>query len=129
MNEDPAIAPEAEVEPALAEDSGGLTSLIRRHPGYAIAGGLVLGLAAAALIPSRTRRKLARRTVAAATAATEAGLMLRKQGAAKLEELGETIGDGAGEARRRAAVAAEQARDTGMDWAKAALNLLAALRR
>lgn len=127
MDEDQTIAPEAET--AEPENSQGLTGLIKQHPGLVVAGGLAIGLAAAALIPSSTRKKIAQRTAAAAVAAGEAGMKLGKQGAAKLEGLGEAIGDNAGEARRRVADAADQARDTGIDWVKAAIGLLATLRR
>jgi hypothetical protein len=131
MSDDQTIAPETSLksEAAATEDKQGFTGLIRQHPGLAVAGGLIIGLAAAALIPGSTRRKLVRSTAAAAAAAGEAGMKLGKQGAAKLEELGEAIGEGTGEARRRVADATDQARDTGLDWAKAALGLLAALRR
>lgn len=103
------------IEQEAAEDKQGLTDLIRKHPGFALAGGLAIGLAAAALLPGSTRRKLARHAAAAAAAAGEAGLKLGKQGA--------------GVARRKVADAADHARDTGIDWAKAAIGLLASLRR
>ena len=115
---------------ALPEtESPGLVGLIKQHPGLAVAGGLVLGLVAAALVPGGARRKLVRRTAAAASAAGEAGLKLGKQGAARLDRLGDTIGESTADARRRATEAAGHARETGIDWAKAAIGLLAALRR
>ena len=127
MSEEDLILQHPETPPET--ELPGLVGLIRRHPGLAVAGGLALGLAAAALVPGGTRRKLVRRSAAAAGAAGEAGLKLGKQGAARLDRLGETIGENTVDARRRASEAAGHARDTGIDWAKAAIGLLAALRR
>jgi hypothetical protein len=115
MSEEDLITP---AQDHAAEDAAsGIAGFVKDHPALVIAGGLALGLAAAALVPSSTRRRIARGTAAAASAASEAGLRLGKQG------------DSAGEARRIAGEAASQARDTGIDWAKAAVALLGALRR
>ncbi|MGE3690420.1 MAG: hypothetical protein AB7F98_03455 [Novosphingobium sp.] len=107
-----------------------LKSLARDHAGLLVAGGLAAGAALAFfLTPKSTRHKIAQRTMAAATAAGEAGLKLGKQGAEKLEDLGETIGDSASVARERATKAAGDARNAGLELIRTAATLVAALRR
>ncbi len=107
-----------------------LKSLARDHAGLLVAGGLAAGaLLAFALTPKSTRRRLTERTIAAATAAGEAGLRLGRQGAEKLEGLGESIGEGAGAARDRAARAAGEARSGGLELLRTAASLISALRR
>lgn len=111
-------------------EPGTLKGLARDHAGLLVAGGLAAGAVLAyVLTPKAARRKIAERTVAAATAASEAGLKLGRQGAEKLEGLGETIGEGAGVARERAAKAADEARSSGMELIRTAASLIAALRR
>jgi hypothetical protein len=124
---------EADVDPSDSADANeglNLQTLARNHAGLLIAGGVAAGaLLAVALTPSSTRRKLAKRTLAAATAAGEAGLKLGRQGAEKLEGLGETIAENAEVTKERAAKAAGEARGAGLEMLRAGLALIAALRR
>ncbi len=115
---------------AGADEGLNLKALARDHAGLLIAGGVAAGaLLAIALTPSSTRRKLAERTVAAATAAGEAGLKLGRQGADKLEGLGETIAENADVAKVRAVKAAGDAKGAGLELLRAGLAIIAAMRR
>lgn len=113
-----------------AGESVNLKTLARDHAGLLVAGGVAVGaLLAIALTPSSTRRKLAERTMAAATAAGEAGLKLGRQGAEKLEGLGETIAESADAAKERAVKVAGDARGSGLELLRAGLAVIAAMRR
>ncbi len=60
---------------------------IHDHPGMAVAGGIVLGLLAAALIPRRNRNFVAEKSSALADAISAAGLMIYREA---LENAGTT---------------------------------------
>jgi len=107
-----------------------LKTLARDHAGLLVAGGVAAGaLLAIALTPSSTRRKLAERAMTAATTAGEAGLKLGRQGAEKLEGLGEVIVENADAAKDRATKAAGDAKGAGLELLRAGLAVIAAMRR
>lgn len=105
-----------------AEETSGIGKLVRENPSVAIAGGVVLGAIAAALLPKAAKSKIARRTLAAA------GEMVQ-EGASRLGDLGEAVGESTGEARRRATRAAASTGSAGLELAKSAVDLIASLRR
>jgi hypothetical protein len=107
-----------------------LKTLARDHAGLLIASGVAAGaLLAIALTPASTRRRLAERTMAAATAAGEKGMQLGRQSAERLEGLGEVIAENADAAKERAAKAASDAKGSGLELLRAGLALVAAMRR
>lgn len=117
-----------------------LTDQIKAHPGIALASGLALGVVVSALLPRGSARRLAKGAAAAATAGTEAGLLLARQAREKAEAAAseavvtlhnaeDSAGEGLRRLRRGAAKAAGTTRNTGLDLAHAAIRLLGALRR
>jgi hypothetical protein len=124
---------EADVDVSKGADASeglNLQSLARDNAGLLIAGGIAAGaLLAIALTPSSTRRRLAERAMDTASAAGEAGMNLGRQGAEKFGELSETVSENASVARERAAKAASDARGTGLELLRAALAVIAAMRR
>jgi len=122
---------DADMGNGTASDEGlNLKTLARDHAGLLIAGGVAAGaLLAIALTPSSTRRRLADRAVSAATAASEAGMKLGRQGAEKLEGLGETLAGNADVAKERAVKAAGDAKGAGLELLRAGLAIVAAMRR
>lgn len=104
------------------DETNGIGKLIRENPGVAIAGGVVLGAIAAALLPKAAKSNLARRTFAAAGEIVQ-------EGASRLGDLGEAVGESTGDVRRRAARAATSTGTAGLELAKSAVDLVAALRR
>ncbi len=122
--------------------------LARQYPALIIAGGIALGVAAAMMLPRKTRKSLTGRAATLAALAGEAGLTLGRQaldkagdatreGREKFGELGESLGETLGEtalaARRRAAAIAENAtgsaRKTGLQLVKQAVELAKNARR
>jgi hypothetical protein len=99
---------------------------VRDHPGLAVAGGIALGVIAAALLPRGTGRKLARGAIGLAETFGTAGLLLgrqvretaeatgsglREQGSAaveRLERLGETASGRIGHISEAAAARMER---------------------
>lgn len=99
---------------------------VRDHPGLAVAGGIALGVIAAALLPRGTGRKLARGAIGLAETFGSAGLLLghqvrekaeatgsglREQGSAaveRLERLGETASGRIGQIGETAAARMER---------------------
>ncbi len=143
-----------EILPALAEPdpapvasqaadeglSANLAAQAREHPGLVVAGGLALGLVAGALLPRGTARKLARGAIAAAAVGGEAGVALAQRARSAARSTADEAADqwqvleaGTGEKARRlrskAASAAGSATSAGLDLARAAMRLLASLRR
>ena len=115
-------------------------SLAAEYPWLSVAGGVALGLLAGALLPKGAGSKLGRRVVAAATIASELGLAFGKsarakaeeagrEGAARLSDLGETVGEGAADLRQRATMAANRTRSSGLKLAGQAIRLAARVRR
>lgn len=119
-------------------------SMARQHPWLIVGGGIAIGAVIAALMPRGVGRRLGKQAMAAAAIGTEAAVAFSKQardvaaeagrdGLERLEDLGETVGDGTAELRERATrvggAAVRQARDTGFNLAREALKLAARVRR
>lgn len=118
----------------------GITDQIKAHPVATLAGGVVLGMLASALLPRGSARKLARGAVAAATVGSEAGMVLARQARAtaasaaseaseRLSHLEEKAGEGAKALGRRAITASDEARGAGLGLARTVFRGLASLRR
>ncbi len=114
--------------------------LMRGHPGLVIGGGLAIGLLVGALLPRGTARKLARGAIATAAISGEASRAFAKQASAgvrnaaheassQFHTLEDSAGKGAKRLRSGAASAAGSATSAGLDMTRAALRLLANLRR
>lgn len=115
-------------------------AFVSDHPGLIVAGGLAAGLLAGALLPKAARRSVTGRAAALAAAASEIGLAFGKQalekaegagkeGRARLHDWGDTLGEKAGDARRKAEDASTYLRDAGLILAKKAIELAATARR
>jgi hypothetical protein len=117
--------------PAPEQENVG--DLIRKHPVAFIAGGVVLGLVAGALLPRGTGRRLAKGAAAAAVAAGQAGLHLSQHARDTAEDLTregrETIERNAAVAQRRAAELAGNARNTGSKLVEQAVELASRVRQ
>lgn len=139
-----------ETLPAIRKSAPGsepidqLKSQAHEHPGMVLAGGLILGLVAGALLPRGTARKLAKGAAAAAAIGGETGLSLARQArdraqtaAGDAAERLRVVEQGAETGVRRlrrgaanvAARATNTASNTGLDLARAAIRLLGTLRR
>jgi len=95
MAETEAVQPADQAEDAdsMAEEvrqGQPIARFVHEHPGMAIAGGIVLGMLAATLLPRRNREFVAQKSSALADAVSAAGLMLYREA---LDRAGET-GDG-----------------------------------
>ena len=100
---------------SAVETKDGITGFVKRHPLATIAGGIAIGVLVAGLFPS-TRRAArqggtraaalgaagAETVVAALGRAMDAASHAGRVGAYRLEDLGDTLGDSAREARREA---------------------------
>jgi hypothetical protein len=121
-----------------------VATLAGQYPLFTVAAGVVAGVAIGALLPRAFGRKLSRRAVTIATLAGELGLAASRrarsaaqdaghEGAVRLGELSETIGESGGELRRRASRAAgnatSSARSAGLTLAREAIKLAARARR
>ena len=89
--------------PAAPEkDQNEVVKFVKEHPVITIAGGLALGALAAALIPGRNRRYIARRSSAIADTITAASMSLASQAMSKAELAGAEISDTASKMASRA---------------------------
>ena len=140
MTETSEILPAIVDAPARQEASESLASQVKAHPGLVVAGGLALGVLASALLPRGTGRRLAQGAIAAAAVGGEAGMALARQArdsartaageaTEHLQTLEDKAGEGARQLRRRAVVATGSAASAGLDLTRAALRLLASLKR
>lgn len=120
---------------AFAQDAAGKArALVEEHPVAALAGGILLGALVASALPTRPSRKLRKRASKLATLGAEMALAYAaraaeagKDGVGKLEELGgslgEKIGEGGSEARKRAGDLAEALIDGALAAARKAGKL------
>lgn len=143
---DKVLASRAELEShALpdAEPPEGYVALAMDYPFAAIAGGLLLGFAAGALLPRGAGRKALRGALAAASVANEVGRVYgrkaieaadeaTRESREKLGELGATVGENAGRQARRVVSAtgksARRTTDLGIRIAREAIRLSSNLR-
>lgn len=134
------MMPKPMIETPDNETTGGLVDQIKAHPGLALAGGVVLGVLASALLPRGSARRLAKGAVAAAAVGSEAGIALARQAGERarsaadeageqLQSLEEKAGDSARQLRRRAAAATGSAAGMGINTIRTAIRLLGSLRR
>lgn len=95
----------------------GFGEIIRKNPAAFIAGGILLGVIAGALLPRGTGRRLAKTATAAAVAAGQAGLHLSQHARETAEDLTregrDALERNASAAQRRATELAGNARETG----------------
>lgn len=121
-----------------------VSTLAGQYPLLTLAAGALAGVAIGALLPRAFGRKFSRRAVTIVTIAGELGLAASRrardtaeqagrQGTARLGELGESIGEGGGELRRKAGRVAGSfagaARSKGLSLAREAIKLAARARR
>jgi len=74
----------------------------RQHPVITVAGGLAIGALAAALIPDRNRKYIARQSSQLAEAITATGAAIAQQAASQASSAGSTLRDQAASSRRQA---------------------------
>lgn len=128
---------EASTEPEASDVANGeqesLGEFVRRHPAAFIAGGVLLGLIAGALVPRGAGRRVAKGVVAAAVTAGHAGIQFSQQARDTAEELTkegrEAIERNAMVAQRRAGELAENARNTGSRLIDQAVELASRVRQ
>jgi len=108
-------------------EQDGLGEFIRNHPAAFIAGGILIGVVAGALLPRGTGRRLAKGATAAAIAAGQVGLQLSHQARETAEELTregrDALERNASAAQRRATELASNARETGSKLVEQAVEL------
>jgi len=80
-----------EGEPQSDNDDRPVARFIHDHPGMAIAGGIALGVLAAALLPKRNREYIAGKSSAIADAVSAAGLMLYREAVERAEAAGDDM--------------------------------------
>lgn len=111
----------------------GLGEIIRKNPAAFIAGGIILGVIAGALLPRGTGRRLAKGATAAAVAAGQAGLHLSQHARETAEDLTregrEVLERNAGAAQRRATELAGTARETGSKLVDQAVEFASRVRQ
>lgn len=122
---------------------GTVRSMVEDHPIAVIAGGIVLGAVIARLLPKSGLSRLGGRAVALAAAGAELAALygsraadsagdMARDGRERLGEIGETIGESAGEARRKtidlADVALAGARAVGGKAARRASEIVSRVR-
>jgi hypothetical protein len=114
-------------EPESARDKA--SAFVREHPALTIAGGLAVGAVAAALIPRRNRRYVARQGSMLAEVIAAAGASIAQQALASFDTASTTVRDGAQSLAHRAEHAgevafekADRARHAAMDRAQALLG-------
>lgn len=104
------------LSPQETPDQEGVGELIRKHPAAFIAGGIILGIVAGALLPRGTGRRLAKGATAAAVAAGQAGLHFSQHARETAEDLTregrDALERNAQAAQRRATELADSARGT-----------------
>lgn len=109
------------------QEQDGVGEFIRSHPAAFIAGGILLGVVAGALLPRGTGRRLAKGATAAAIAAGQVGLQLSHQARETAEELTregrDALERNASAAQRRATELASSAREAGSKLAEQAVEL------
>jgi hypothetical protein len=142
MNKKPQTLPATRKSTPRATTADQLKAQARERPGMLMAGGLVLGLVAGALLPRGFARNLAKG--AAVALGGEAGLGLARQvrdraqiaagdAAERLQDVEEGATAGVRRLRRSAADAADNASktatNTGLKMTRAAIRLLGALKR
>jgi outer membrane lipoprotein SlyB len=94
-------AVETAVVPAEPEEQEHpVTQFVKDHPVLTIAGGLAIGVVAAALFPKGNRRFVAEKTSALAGALSAASVALYREAAERAEAAGESVRDMAGSASR-----------------------------
>lgn len=86
----PAVTPEPETNPG---PQSSLPGFVQEHPGITIAGGIAIGVIAAALLPRRSRKFVAEKSTAMADAVSAAGLMLYREAVDRAEAAGEGVRD------------------------------------
>jgi hypothetical protein len=144
MNKKPQTLPATRKSTPRATTADQLKAQARERPGMLMAGGLVLGLVAGALLPRGFARNLAKGAAAAVALGGEAGLGLARQvrdraqiaagdAAERLQDVEEGATAGVRRLRRSAADAADNASktatNTGLKMTRAAIRLLGALKR
>jgi hypothetical protein len=113
----------AEVGPESGADRNHhpITRFVQEHPALTVAGGLALGVLAAALLPKRNRALVAEKSSELAEAISAAGLMLYHEALDRAEAAGEGLRDIAekfGETQRGRKANGDSApdgRDTGFE--------------
>lgn len=111
----------------------GLGEIIRKNPAAFIAGGIILGVIAGALLPRGTGRRLAKGATAAAVAAGQAGLHFSQHARETAEDLTregrEVLERNASVAQRRATELAGTARETGSKLVDQAVEFASRVRQ
>lgn len=74
-----------------------IARFVHEHPGMTIAGGIALGVLAAALIPRRNRNFVTKKSSALADAVSSAGLILYREALERAEKAGAGLRDMAGQ--------------------------------
>lgn len=119
--------------PEQAPEAEGVGDLIRKHPAAFIAGGVILGMVAGALLPRGTGRKLAKGAATAAVTVGQAGLQLSQHARDAAEDLSregrDAIERNSAVAQQRAAELADNARNTGSRLVEQAVELASRVRR
>ena len=108
----------------------------RDYPLALLAGGLVLGAVAGALLPRGISRKTGRGLISVATIASDAGLAYARrsavaasEGREKIAELGGAAGSYGRKAVDAAGSSARKGRDLGITFAREVISLISGLRR
>lgn len=119
--------------PDLENSEEGVGEFIRKNPAAFIAGGILLGVIAGALLPRGTGRRLAKGAAAVAVAAGQAGLHLSHQARETAEDLTregrDALERNASAAQRRATELAGNARETGSKLVEQAVELASRVRQ
>lgn len=128
------VVPHATTAPELDnQEQESVVGFVRKHPAAFIAGGILLGVVAGALLPRGTGRRLAKSATAVAVAAGQAGLHLSQQARDTAEDLTregrEVLERNAEAAQRRATELAGNARETGSRLVEQAVELAARVRQ
>ena len=104
--------PEAGGDPGADGEvrSHAITRFVQEHPAIVVAGGVALGVLAAALVPRRNREFVAEKSSALLDGLGAAGLMLVREAIERAETAGEGLRNGLG---RMASATADEAKGQG----------------
>ncbi|MDG2004253.1 MAG: hypothetical protein P8J20_13065 [Novosphingobium sp.] len=84
---------DSDPESQVADRQLPIARFVNEHPGMTIAGGIALGVLAAALLPKRSRKYVTEKSSAMADAVSAAGLMLYREAVDRAGAAGDGIRD------------------------------------